>query len=104
MSDVPITSFLSGGVDSSLLSSTASKKIKDLNLLTMDFGGIYSEFEWVSLNKKYGNITKINVDLNSLDPSVCSDTDNDGCDDCSQTASDNFDATDVNPQVDNDCI
>ncbi len=67
LSDVSVGINISGGVDSSLLSSTASKKIKDLNLLTMDFGDIYSEFEWVELNKKYGNITKIDVDLDSLD-------------------------------------
>ena len=42
------------------------------------------------------------VDLDSLNPSVCSDADSDGCDDCSQTAPDNFDADDVNPQVDSD--
>tara|TARA_A100001388_G_C28774344_1_gene506200 strand:- start:5428 stop:7149 length:1722 start_codon:yes stop_codon:yes gene_type:complete len=67
ISDVSLGINISGGVDSSLLSATASKNIKDLNLLTMDFGGGYSEFEWVSLNKKYGNIKRIPIDLDSLE-------------------------------------
>ena len=67
LSDVPVGINISGGVDSSLLAATASQKINDLNLLTMDFGGRYSEFDWVSLNNKYGNIERIPIDMKSLD-------------------------------------
>ena len=67
LSDVPVGINISGGVDSSLLAATASQKINDLNLLTMDFGGRYSEFDWVSLNNKYGNIERIPIDMQSLD-------------------------------------
>ena len=67
LSDVPVGINISGGVDSSLLAATACQKINDLNLLTMDFGGRYSEFDWVSLNNKYGNIERIPIDMQSLD-------------------------------------
>ena len=72
-----------------------------LDIVDTDEDGISNDCDPDIDNDGVTNDDELRYDTDRSDPSVCGDSDNDGCDDCSQSASDDFD-TDSNVDTNND--